>query len=95
MGQQNQLNTEILQHLKLTQTFLHAQGKKGFRFKDNPDHFETLITVFKEKTALKHLTDSERFNILGSLLDGEAESVHNRYVYLTDKIWLLNVFGAA
>ena len=41
--------------------------------------------MYKEKTQPKHLTDNERFNILGSLLDGEAESVYNRYVYLTDK----------
>ena len=85
LGQQTQLNTEILQHLKLTQGFLHAQRKRGVCVKDNPDHFEPLITVFKEKTELKHLTDNERFNILGSLLDGESESVYNRYVYLTDK----------
>ena len=38
-GHQAKLNNEILQQLKLTQGFLHAQGKKGFRFRDNPDHY--------------------------------------------------------
>ena len=75
------LNNEILQQLKLTQGFLHAQGKKSFRFEDNPDHYESLVTVYKEKTESKHLTDNERFNILGSLLDGESEAVYNRFLF--------------
>ena len=47
-GHQAKLNNEILQQLKLTQGFLHSQGKKGFRFKDNPDHYESLVTIYEE-----------------------------------------------
>ena len=79
------LNNEIRQQLKLTQGFLHAQGKKGFCFRDNPDHYESLVTVYKEKTESEHLTDNERFNILGSLLDGESEAVYNCYLCSPNK----------
>ena len=79
------MNNEILQQLKLTQGFLHAQGRKGFRFHDDPDQYESLVTVYKEKTQSEHLTDNERFNILGSLLGGEAEVVYNRYLCSPNK----------
>ena len=73
---QVKLNHEILQQLKLTQDFLHAKGKKGFRFSDNPDHYESLVTVYNEKTNSENITDRERFTILGSLLDGDAEDMY-------------------
>ena len=79
------MNNEILQQLKLTRGFLHVQGKKGFCFHDNPDHYESLVTMYKEKTEHEHLTDTERFNILGSLLEGESEALYNRNLYLPDK----------
>ena len=47
-GHEVKLNNEILQQLKLTQGFLHSQGKKGFRFKDNPDHYESLVTIYEQ-----------------------------------------------
>ena len=84
-GHQGKLNNEILQQLKLTQGFLHAQGKKGFRFRDNPDHYESLVTIYNEKTEHEHLNDTERFNILGSLLDGEAKALYNRHLSKPDK----------
>ena len=83
---QGKLVNEILQQLKLTQGgFLHAQGRKGFRFRDNPGHYESLVTVYKEKTQSKHLTNNTRFNILGSLSDGESEAMYNRYLCSLNK----------
>ena len=79
------LNNRILQQLKLTQGFLHAQGKKGFGFCDNPDHYESLVTMYKEKTEHEHLTNTERFNIMGSLLEGQFKALYNRHLYLPDK----------
>ena len=79
-GHQAKLNNEILQQLKLTQGFLHAQGKKGFSFLDKPDHYESLVTIYKEKTEHEHLNDTKCFNILGLLLDGEAEALYNRHL---------------
>ena len=88
-GHQAKLNNEILQQLKLTQGFLHSQGKKGFRFRDNPDHYESLVTIYNEKTEHEHLNDTERFNILGSLLEGEAETLYNRHLSESDKTMAL------
>ena len=93
-GQQAKLNNEILQQLKLTQGFLHAQGKKGFRFKDNPDHYESLVTIYKEKTGHEHLNDTERFNIFGTLLEGEAETLYNRHLSESNKTNALTRVGA-
>ena len=41
--------------------------------------------MYKEKTEHEHLTDTERFNILGPLLEGESEALYNRNLYLPDK----------
>ena len=48
-NQQFQLNREMLKQLTLSQDFLRAKGKKGFRFSDNPDHYDSLVTVYHEK----------------------------------------------
>ena len=40
---------DILQQLTLTQDFLRAKGKKGFRFSDNFDRYDSLVTVYHEK----------------------------------------------
>ena len=84
-GHQAKLNNEILQQLKLTQGVLHSQVKKGFRFYDNSDHYEFLVMIYNGKTKHEHLNDTERFNILGSLLEGEAETLYNRHLSESDK----------
>ena len=43
------------------------------------------LPCIKKKTEHEHLTDTERFNILGSLLEGESEALYNRHLYLPDK----------
>ena len=73
-GHQAKLNIEILQQLKLTQGFLHAQGRKGFRFHDN-----------KYMIINEYLTDTGPINILGSLLEDESEVLYKRHLYLLDK----------
>ena len=83
--QQAKINHEILQQLKLTQDFLYAKGKKGFRFSENSDHQESLVTVYNEKTNSENITDKERFTILGSLLDGDAEDMYKRYLCIKNK----------
>ena len=75
---QLKVNHDILQQLALRQDFLHAKGKKGFRFSDNPDHYDLLVTVCHEKTSSKNITDKERFTILESLLEGDAKDMYKR-----------------
>ena len=69
----------------MTQDFLHAKGKKGFRFSDNPDHYESLVTVYKEKPNAENITDTKCFTILGSLVDGDAEDIYKRYLFIQNK----------
>ena len=79
-GHQAKLNNEILQQLKLTQGFLHSQVETGFHFRDNTDHYESLVTIYNEKAEHEHLNDMDCFNILGSLLEDEAETLYNRHL---------------
>jgi hypothetical protein len=85
----------MLQQLTLTQDFLRAKGKKGFRFSGDPEHYESLVTVYHEKTASENLTDGERFTILGSLLDGEAENMYKNQLYMEDKAAALEIVWRA
>ena len=47
-NEQFRLNREMLKQLILSQEILCAKGKKGFRFSDNPDHYDPLVTVYHE-----------------------------------------------
>ena len=58
-NRQFEINNAVLQQLTLTQDFLRAKGKKGFRFTSESEHYESLITVYHEKTASESLTDGE------------------------------------
>ena len=75
----------MIQKLTLTQDFLCAKGEKGFRFSDDPGHYESLVTVYHKKTNSLNLTDKERFNILGSLLDVDAEDMYKCHLCIKDK----------
>ena len=48
-----------------------------FSFSDNPDHYESLVTVYHKKTSSKHVTDKEQFTILGSLLEATPRTCIN------------------
>ena len=85
MGALNEIEQWNLAAIEIALCFLHSQGKKGFRFKDNPDHYESLVTIYKEKAGHEHLNDTERFNILGTLLEGEAETLHDRHLSESNK----------
>ena len=44
-----------------------------------------MVTIYKEKAGHEHLNDTERFNILGALLEGEAETLYNRHLSESNK----------
>ena len=83
--QQHKMNFEMLQQLILTQDYLRAKGKKGFRFSNDPEQYESLVTIYDEKTNSANLTDKEKFTILGSLLEGDAEVMYKRQLCIKDK----------
>ena len=74
----------ILQQVQLQQDFLKYQGKKGFRFRGNPDDYPALVTCYNEKTR-NATADAKRFRILYTLLDGDAEIAYNRHISETNK----------
>ena len=41
--------------------------------------------MYKVKTNSENITNTERFAILGSLLDGDAEDMYHRYLCIQDK----------
>ena len=55
-NEQFKVNHAMLHQLTLTQDFLREKGKKGFRFAGDPKHYESLVTVYSEKTILENLT---------------------------------------
>ena len=70
--------------LQLQQDFFRYQDKEGFHFRGDADDYPALLMVYNEKT--KHITsDKERFDILYTLLDGEAEKAYNLHIANTDK----------
>ena len=85
------MNTEILIQLhnnknsmQLQRDFLRNEGKKGFRFCNNPDNYLALVTKYNEK--IKPTTsDTDQFAILYTLLDDEADTIYNRHLAETDK----------
>ena len=95
LQEQLKTNNALLHHMMHTQDYLHAKGKKGFRFSGNPEHFESLVTVYDEKTSTGDLNDTERFNILGSLLEGDAENMYKEQLHLRDKTEALGIVWRA
>ena len=81
----------MLQQLTLMQDFFHAKGRKGFCFTGDPEHYDSLVTVYHEKTASENLSNGERFTILGSLLDGEAKNMYKDQLHMEDKTAALEI----
>ena len=49
--------------IKLQQDFLRNQGKKGFKFRNNPDNYPTLVIKYIEKIN-SNMLDTEKFALL-------------------------------
>ena len=81
----NQKSLQLHQKsIKLQQDLLQSQGKRGFRFRDNPDNYPTLLTKYNEKIK-PNMSDTDKFALLYTLLDDEAETIYNRHLAETDK----------
>ena len=63
----------------------YTHKEKSFWFKDNPNHYKSLVNIYKEKTRHEHLNDTERFNILVTLLKIEAKILYNRHFSESNK----------
>ena len=44
-----------------------------------------MVNIYKRKAGHEQLNDTECFNILGTLLEGEAETVYNRHLSESNK----------
>jgi hypothetical protein len=83
---QNETQTGILQLLYTNQEAALCKDKGGFRFAGGKDeNFQALLSVYNEKTASPHMDDARRLNILGTLLEGPAETMYKDQLHLQNK----------
>ena len=75
----------ILNHLQVQQNvirqnteYLRNQGKKGLKFRNNPDTYPMPVTKYCDLIA-ERMSDKQKFNILYHLLEGDAKDVYNRH----------------
>ena len=52
---------------------------------DKDNHYEFLVTIYKEKAGHEHHNATERFNILGILLEGKAKILYNQHLSESNK----------
>ena len=69
--------------IKLQQNFLRGQEKKDIRFRNNPVNYLALVTKYNENIK-PNISDTDRFALLYTLLDGEAETIYNRHLAETN-----------